>query len=208
MDLFVGLCLKICFFFKCGRHEPMLIKEIIQHISDALINRSSKDVEAIVRVDSHLQVKERIPVPNIPTVPSIGERSEIPVTSKRKINQVKETDIGGSRDAMEEYSLEIMDSDISTSLTIGQRSEVPLTSKRKIEKMKETKITHTSHLSFVNLLSSPVGLDDSRLPSSSPPFISPPTSPTTSLLREYAMFVCTPPSSPPPSPVNPGIHWP
>lgn len=188
------LCLRMCFFFKCGRHEPMLIKEIIQYISDALIYRSSKDVEAIVRVDSHSQVKERIPVPNIPTVPSIGERSEIPVTSKRKINRVR-----GSRDAMEVYS-EIMDSDISNSLTIGQKSEVPLTSKRKIEEMKETKITHTSHLSFVNLLSSPVDLHHSRLPSSSPPFISPPTSPTTShwpSLLEYSMLLSTPPSSPP-----------
>ncbi|XP_034676889.1 TMV resistance protein N-like isoform X1 [Vitis riparia] len=198
-----------------NRHEPMLTKEIIQYISNALINRSSKDVEAIVRVDSHLQVKERIPVLNIPTVPSIGERSEIPVTSKRKINRVRETDIRGSRDAIEVYSLEIMDSDISTSLTVGQRSEVPLTSKRKIEEMKETKITHTSHLSFLNLLSSPVGLHHSKLPSSSPPFISPPTSPTTShwpSLLEYSMLLSTPPSSPPSSlpssPVNPWIHWP
>ncbi|KAJ9676124.1 hypothetical protein PVL29_024899 [Vitis rotundifolia] len=141
------------------RHEPTLIRDIIQFVSNELINRSSKDVEAIVRVDSHLQVKERIPVPNIPTLPSIGERSGSPLTNKRKINQVKETDIRGSRGAKEEYPfLEKMDSKISTSLTIGQRSELPLTSKRKIEGMEETKVTHTS-----------------SLPYSSPPFISPPT---------------------------------
>ena len=74
----------------------------------------------------HLQVKERISMPNISILPSIEERSEFSLTSKRKINQAKEIDIKESRDAMVVCSfLDIMDPDISTSLTIGQRSKVP-----------------------------------------------------------------------------------
>ena len=95
---------------ECGRHEPTLIKEIVQYISDGLINKSSKDVEAMQG-----QAKERISVLNIPTSPSIVERGEFPLRSKMKINRVKEIDAK----AMEVYShLEISEPDVTISPTI------------------------------------------------------------------------------------------
>ena len=106
-------------WLECGRHEPTLIKEIVQYISDGLINKSSKDVEAMQG-----QAKERISVLNIPTSPSIVERGEFPLRSKMKINRVKEIEIGRSRDAkaMEVYShLEI--TELPFRLLFGKRRE-------------------------------------------------------------------------------------
>ncbi|RVW29123.1 TMV resistance protein N [Vitis vinifera] len=97
------------------RHEPTLIKEIVQYISDGLINKSSKDVEAMQG-----QAKERISVLNIPTSPSIVERGEFPLRSKMKINRVKEIDAK----AMEVYShLEISEPDVTISPTILGKEE-------------------------------------------------------------------------------------
>lgn len=100
-------------WLECGRHEPTLIKEIVQYISDGLINKSSKDGEAMQG-----QAKERISVLNIPTSPSIVERGEFPLRSKMKINRVKEIDAK----AMEVYShLEI--TELPFRLLFGERRE-------------------------------------------------------------------------------------
>ena len=74
--------------FKCDRHEPTLIKEIIEYISSRLINNISG-----------VDVEERISLPDIPTLPA--EISEFQLPSKRKINEAEEIEIRGKASRVE-----------------------------------------------------------------------------------------------------------
>ena len=82
------LALQHVWVFKCDRHEPTLIREIIEHISSRLINnRSGVDVD------------ERISLPDILDLPA--EISEFQLPTKRKMNEAEEIEIRGKASRVE-----------------------------------------------------------------------------------------------------------
>ena len=45
----------MCLFFKYGRNEPLLIKEIVTDILNKLLSTSISDTENLVEIDAHMQ---------------------------------------------------------------------------------------------------------------------------------------------------------
>lgn len=66
-----------------GRHEPTVIKEIVQHILDGLGNALSSSSKEVAAEDSQPPMEKEVS-----TTPDMEERREIPLVSKRKINRV------------------------------------------------------------------------------------------------------------------------